>query len=432
MPHRASLLFTLLLLFPVLASPALDVYLNGQLWDSLHPEELTERMSEGEEIPVRDILPLTATVFRIEIEGSETRLMLTGREAEEFLASGKLTGSGKKDFRLVFGTRTLDAPRFLYIKGDLLATEGSPVTVWLGAPDPWLEQEVIEFCRRHHLVPLITLHPGAVNDLWAVAGKSELPDLVILNTAQLAEVYRILPEQKTNTDPLIKSHLELLTTGGILRAVPLYYTIPFVMGEPPALQTDPQELAGPETWKADVRDFYIVWPFIAYHPGSGELSVRVLLNHLKDDIKDGRLILPGPQRTTNPAREILYSDKATQDTRPRAPLTSYRYRGSPLKPLALPVLASAGTPRGIGGRLLEWLTGSGAQGAIDTSRGFFPARTDVLPEETKRETGLEESVILPPSPWLLSWRDYWTKTSRLVFSGRMTTEEFMERSPEQD
>jgi hypothetical protein len=427
MPKRYSVFLALVFACSSLPVAAMDVWLNGKLWGRVSPEELTDRLPGEGDLPLADLLPLMETITLAEAVSSSDRILATGKDAAKLVDTAVLA-SRQGVIGFVIDGKWFPEPETVYLEGSPMAIRNNTVVVWSIIKDPWLEGEIGTFCRQHGLEADFTIRPRLENDLWALPDGTPLPDLIIMDTGRLPGILRLLPGQVINEGYCPPGHLNRLSVGGSLKAVPLWYVIPLVEASPVPTGTGRVELTGPGILQIDARSFDMIWPLLGFSPGAGDLPVIPLLKNLLADQKDGRLLLPGYRGGQRHDREILWSDKSA-GRKNLLPLTGFSWHGIPLKPLAVPLLASAGTPRGAGGRLLTWLTGIPAQGSLDHSAGRYPARSGVLDEQTLERTGIGESEILPPDPWILAWRDYYNKMARLVLSGEMTIEQFEGNRP---
>ncbi|OQY35270.1 MAG: hypothetical protein B6241_01900 [Spirochaetaceae bacterium 4572_59] len=131
-----GMLFTsLCLLLPPLL-PAVDVYLNGELWEHYSDEKLSaitipaESGNEGISaiIPLREILPLMKEFQSLKISIPAGEVLLEGDQLEQRLSSSYLKQTPLKEWRIYSGYDIYSSPQQI----DLYGTENlkKELTVW--------------------------------------------------------------------------------------------------------------------------------------------------------------------------------------------------------------------------------------------------------------------------------------------------------------
>jgi len=131
MSKGSFLFFIWILIAPCL--PALDIYLNGDLWNHYPDNQLddlnmTAARGSRTGIPLREILPLMSRWDTILIRIPSGEVLLEGNRLEEVLDRTVLERSGDGEWRLRSEEDVYTSPRQIYLTGK--PSEVAALTIW--------------------------------------------------------------------------------------------------------------------------------------------------------------------------------------------------------------------------------------------------------------------------------------------------------------
>ena len=185
---KRYILPTLFLMFSIPLF-SLDIWINGEFYDSYDREELIDYavpdnpLREGS-VVVSEIIPLFEDVYRIEAYGGRNSIIL--EEPENLLRTLKLVFSDGT-YYLSRGDNRLENPTRMDIWGRI--SEETTLTVLLPENDTFTRDRLEEFCRFHNLSfnPLPSAYPA--KDLMnRFNQKKEIPHLIVFPEETLPDL----------------------------------------------------------------------------------------------------------------------------------------------------------------------------------------------------------------------------------------------------
>ncbi len=162
------MLLLLLFLLPMSILPALDVYLNGELWQHYSAEALegfliprAEGVFREKGIPLRELAPLMRRWDALRIRTDAGEILLEGEDLKDRLDASTLVYSGRDQWTLQSGPDLYSSPLSLRIEG--IGDSKTTFTV-MARPDLPGYREVLTTWAEMHKVDLVYLEKERIRD----------------------------------------------------------------------------------------------------------------------------------------------------------------------------------------------------------------------------------------------------------------------------